>query len=124
MPQGSFKAVVVDDSSAIRLLLRSMLEKAGFEVLDAPNGRDALSLMAEQSISLALVDWNMPEMSGMELLQRMRNNPELNDAKIMMVTTETELDHVRRALLVGADEYVMKPFTEEIITDKLRLLGF
>jgi two-component system chemotaxis response regulator CheY len=74
-------------------------------------------------VSLALVDWNMPEVNGFELLQQMRRNPELASVVVVMVTTETELDRMAAALEAGANEYVMKPFTREILVEKLQLAG-
>jgi two-component system chemotaxis response regulator CheY len=71
-----------------------------------------------------LVDWNMPEMSGIEFLEAMRRPPHSSSAKVVMVTTETEIPQVLRALGAGADEYLMKPFTKEAVLDKLHLLGF
>ena len=75
------------------------------------------------SISLILADWNMPEMSGIELVEEVRNCSAWSHIRIVMVTTETEIEQMTRALLAGADEYVMKPFTREVVEDKLRLIG-
>ena len=70
-----------------------------------------------------LVDWNMPEMNGLEMIRAVRVEPELRRIPIVMVTTETEYDQVVKALAAGASEYVMKPFTKDIIMDKLDMLG-
>jgi two-component system, chemotaxis family, chemotaxis protein CheY len=70
-----------------------------------------------------LADWNMPEMNGLELLKELRQDPELASLKVIMVTTETELDHMVSALEAGANEYVMKPFTKDILREKLELVG-
>jgi two-component system chemotaxis response regulator CheY len=118
------RALVVDDSTAIRLYLRKILVPLGFEVLEARNGREALERLREQQVDLVLLDWNMPVMSGMEMLRLLRSNPETGSPCVMVITTETELQEVLRALDNGANEYVMKPFTPEIILDKLALLGF
>jgi two-component system, chemotaxis family, chemotaxis protein CheY len=121
------KAMVVDDSRAIRLILSRTLSAIGFEVSQAANGKEALarmqSLQDGQPFSVILVDWNMPEMNGLEFVQHVRAIPEFGGVKLMMVTTETQIEQLTRALEAGADEYVMKPFTEEIISDKLRMLG-
>jgi len=115
------KALVVDDSRTIRLILRRILREAGFEVFEAGNGKEALDALQAQDgdICLALVDWNMPEMNGMELLTEIRRHPEMSSMKVIMVTTEAEVGHMSSALQAGADEYVMKPFTKE----KLQLAG-
>jgi len=119
------KAVIVDDSKAIRMILSKTLEEVGFEVCQASNGEEALSVFEREngSISLALVDWNMPLMNGLEFVRRLRSDPRYASVRLMMVTTETEVEQMVQALEAGANEYVMKPFTKEIIADKLRLLG-
>ncbi len=119
------RALVVDDSGAIRSYLRKILSSLGFSVVEAKNGREALErLRVTDGVGLMLLDWNMPEMSGIELLSRMRAEPAFNDVCVMMVTTETEMSEISCALNAGANEYVMKPFTPEIIEEKLQLLGF
>ena len=65
----------------------------------------------------------MPEMNGLDLLKRLRQNPELSSLVVVMVTTETEMDHMAAALEAGANEYVMKPFTKDILVEKLELAG-
>lgn len=119
------KAMVIDDSRAIRMILSRILREIGYEVSQAANGKEALSLLGEhdRDVSLILVDWNMPEMNGLEFVRRVRSDPSAITTTLMMVTTETEVAQMVTALTAGADEYVMKPFTKEVITDKLRLLG-
>ena len=97
----------------------------GYEVCEAADGKEALAVIDAQgtSVSLVLTDWNMPEMDGLELLKRLRKNPQLSMLKIIMVTTETELDRMVSALDAGANEYVMKPFTKDILREKLELIG-
>lgn len=119
------KAMVVDDSRTIRMILANTLMELGYEVCQAANGKEAIAVIekANGGISLVLVDWNMPEMNGLEFLQHIRNDSRFDQVPIMMVTTETEMPQMVRALEAGANEYVMKPFTKEIISDKLRLMG-
>src|SRR5262249_4948538 len=114
-----------DDSRAVRLILSKTLKELGFEVLQAGNGREALDVMRRNGtgVQLALVDWNMPEMTGIEFVRRLRKNPDFNEVALMMVTTETEMEQVCSALEAGANEYMMKPFTREAVEDKLRLMG-
>src|SRR5215218_10328928 len=108
----------------MRLILGRMLKELGLDVTEATDGRDGLSkLDAGLSPALILVDWNMPEMTGIEFVEAVRKPPYASTAKVVMVTTETEVPQVRRALESGADEYVMKPFTSEAISEKLQLLG-
>jgi two-component system chemotaxis response regulator CheY len=119
------KAMVVDDSKAIRLILSRTLSEVGYEVRLAANGKEALSVLEHEhgAISLVLVDWNMPEMNGLDFIRRVRSMPCFSAVTLMMVTTETEVDQMVKALEEGANEYVMKPFTKEIIAEKLKLLG-
>ena len=119
------QALVVDDSRAMRMILSNTLTQLGFEVTQAANGRDALAILQERgaTFQLALVDWNMPEVNGLEFVQRVRMAPAYNGVRLMMVTTETEVEQMVRALDAGADEYMMKPFTRQAVEDKLRLMG-
>jgi two-component system, chemotaxis family, chemotaxis protein CheY len=119
------KAIVVDDSKTIRTILRRILVELSFEVLEAANGIEALQVIApvKSELKLALVDWNMPEMNGLELLMQIRQDAELSDLSVVMVTTEAELGHMTSAMEAGANEYVMKPFTKEILREKLEMIG-
>jgi len=122
--KSQLRALIVDDSRSMRSILRRALEQCGFEVLEAVNGRDAVERLAMMRIpDLALVDWNMPEMTGIEFVVAIRSDKNYNAMRIVMVTTETEMEQVQRALTAGANEYVMKPFTREVLIDKLTLLG-
>jgi two-component system, chemotaxis family, chemotaxis protein CheY len=119
------KAMVVDDSRAMRMVLSKALAGAGFEVLQAANGKAAIESLEGngESLDLITVDWNMPEMSGLDFVCAVRARREFAAIRLLMVTTETEIEQMQRALEAGADEYLMKPFTPEAIQDKLRLLG-
>jgi two-component system, chemotaxis family, chemotaxis protein CheY len=117
------KALVIDDSRAVRLLLASLLRKLGFEVVEAANGREGVARLKEQAFGLALVDWNMPEMNGCDFVRVVRADKTFDQVRLLMVTSESDLDHVSRALEAGANEYVMKPFTRESIQEKVALLG-
>jgi two-component system chemotaxis response regulator CheY len=119
------KALVVDDSKTIRIIIRRILIDLGYEVLEATNGVHALEVIEPEKslVRLVLADWNMPEMNGLELLKRLRQDPELASLKVIMVTTETELTQMASALDAGANEYVMKPFTKDILKEKLQLVG-
>ena len=119
------KALVVDDSRAVRMILAKTLKELGYEVREAANGREALEVIEAEktAVTLVLADWNMPEVNGLDLLKQLRQNPELSRLVVIMVTTETELDQMTVALEAGANEYVMKPFTKEILVEKLQLVG-
>jgi two-component system chemotaxis response regulator CheY len=118
-------ALVVDDSRAIRMILAKTLRDLGYAVCEASNGKEAMQVieMQKNKVALVLADWNMPEMNGMDLLKRLRQDPELSSLVVVMVTTETELDQMAAALEAGANEYVMKPFTRDILVGKLQMAG-
>jgi two-component system chemotaxis response regulator CheY len=117
------RALIVDDSRFVRGLLRRLLEERGIECEEATDGRAGLEqLRAGDSFDLALVDWNMPVMNGLEMLKQMRAEG-FAEVKVMMVTTEAENDFILRALDAGADEYLMKPFDDEALSEKLAMLG-
>jgi two-component system chemotaxis response regulator CheY len=109
----------------MRLILRRIVGQLGFEVSDAEDGRAALDLLGgmETVPNLALVDWNMPNMNGLEFVTAAREDPRLREMTLVMVTTESEQSHIIRALAAGAHEYVIKPFTSEAMIEKLALLG-
>jgi two-component system chemotaxis response regulator CheY len=118
------RALIVDDSRATRSLLRRTLTEVGYEVLEAGNGLEALELLGScDPVDLALVDWNMPEMDGLELVKAMRADRTYADMVVMMVSAESDMSNVARALMVGADEYAIKPVTKDILVEKLHLLG-
>ncbi|QPJ62960.1 MAG: response regulator [Candidatus Nitronauta litoralis] len=118
------RALVVDDSKAIRRILTQMLVSMGFEVSEAGDGKEAFQVVESSDLfEFALVDWNMPEMNGYELVCEIRKNSKYDNMRLMMVTTETEMSQVVKALEAGANEYVMKPFTKEMIQEKLTLMG-
>ena len=118
------KALVVDDSKAMRSILRRILKDLGFEVFEAANGQEGLERLAKAGApDLALVDWNMPEMNGLEFVRAVRSDPAYNNLRLMMVTTETETERVAAALEAGANEYIMKPFPKDALIEKLAMLG-
>ena len=118
------RALIVDDSRAMRSVLGRIVTDVGFEPSFAGNGVEALDRLRELGRpEFALVDWNMPEMNGYELLQALRADPAYADLPVLMVTSETEMAQVMKALESGANEYVMKPFTADILREKLDMLG-
>jgi two-component system chemotaxis response regulator CheY len=116
-------ALVIDDSRAVRAIIRNILREMGTEVVEAGDGREALEQLRQNpDVELILVDWNMPEMNGLDFIRTVRTQSSYDGVRIVMVTTETEAQQVARALDAGANEYVMKPFTKEILVAKLNLL--
>ena len=107
------------------MIIGRTLRELGYEVCEAANGLEALAVIAveKSEVRLVLVDWNMPEMNGLDLLKKLRQDPDLASLVVVMVTTETETDHMTEALTAGANEYVMKPFTKDILLEKLQMVG-
>jgi two-component system chemotaxis response regulator CheY len=117
------RALVIDDSRTVRAIVGKILREEGLDVVEAANGREGLDRLRDApDVGLVLVDWNMPEMNGLEFITAVRKDRTFDAVRIVMVTTETEQVQVVRALEAGADEYVMKPFTREILVAKLSLL--
>jgi two-component system chemotaxis response regulator CheY len=117
------RALIVDDSRFVRGYVRGLLEEKGIECEEAGDGQAALDLVLNGGpFALALVDWNMPVMNGLDMLTQLRARG-FSGIKVMMVTTEAENDFILRALDAGADEYLMKPFDGEALTEKLAMLG-
>lgn len=119
------KAIIVDDSRTIRTLLGRIMTELGYASSQAEDGADALRVLRELEgrVDLALVDWNMPVMNGLELVRAMKGDPSLAHIPIVMVTTETDMERVAEALEAGAVEYIMKPFTKEVLEEKLALVS-
>ena len=118
------RALILDDSRAMRMILRRIMHAAGFEVVEAADGQQGLDALSGGPLpDVALVDWNMPGIDGLSFVNAVRDNPDYRPMTLMMVTTESEHGQVARALAAGAHEYIIKPFTADAIVDKLELLG-
>lgn len=115
--------LIVDDSKIVRKLARRIMETLGFAIAEAEDGKQALDYCQQQMPYLILLDWHMPVMNGLEFVKALRDLPGGREPKVMFCTTETQLDHIMEAIAAGADEYVMKPFDEEIIKNKLQQIG-
>ena len=106
------------------MILSKLLRELEFDILEASDGQEAIErLYHGENVDLMLVDWNMPIMNGYELLCAVRANVLLSHIKVMMVTTESSIEQVQKALSAGANEYLMKPFTKELLHEKLLIMG-
>jgi len=118
------RALIVDDSSFVREYLKQMLERMEVECMEAANGREALQMLKRgPAFDLALCDLNMPVMSGLEFLEALHKGGRPEAMQVLMITTETDYAVIATALALGADEFLMKPFTREGLREKLLLLG-
>lgn len=121
------RALIVDDSSFVREHLRRLLHRMGVACVEAADGSAALEVLSaqqDQEFDLMLLDVNMPVMNGLECVKTLRTAKLQPEMKVMMVTTEADNSFISRALDNGADEFLMKPFTQESLREKLMLLGF
>ena len=118
------RVLIVDDSKTMRSIIGRIVKELGFEVLEAGDGRLALAELENAGpVELCLVDWNMPVMNGIEFVAAVREKHVWDPIKLMMITTASDAEHIQRALAAGANEYLMKPFTKEMIAEKLAMFG-
>ena len=121
------QALVVDDSRAARTILRRILEDVGFEVREVPEGREALELLRKRRycdpFDLVVLEWHLPGLGGLDVARALRADDGFSGLRLLMVTTETAMEALAAALDAGVDEYAMKPFTRDVIFEKLALLG-
>ena len=115
--------LVVDDSRVIRKVARRILEDIGYEIAEAADGVEALAWCRAAMPDAILLDWNMPVMTGIEFLRRLRAEPDGEAPTVVFCTVENDLAHIREALDAGASEYIMKPFDGDIISAKFAEAG-
>jgi len=117
-------ALVVEDSKTIRMILCEYLRKLNIQVVEAANGREALERLKEMSPpDLVLVDWNMPVMSGIDFIRAVRELNIYDPLPLIMVTTNSESEHVGIAMEAGANLYIQKPCTLDTLREKIEQLG-
>lgn len=115
--------LVVDDSRVVRKVARKILEDLGFSCEEAEDGQRAMEACARAMPQAVLLDWNMPVMSGIEFLRRLRKMTGGDGPMVIFCTTENDLSHIQEALAAGANEYIMKPFDSDIIQTKFQQVG-
>lgn len=115
--------LIVDDNESTRLLLRNILAHAHFKnVVEAENGGQAWEFLKENSFDLVITDWHMQEMSGLKLLQKIRNTAKTQEIPVIMITIHAEKKFVNKALQAGVTNYITKPFDREIVIKKLHMV--
>lgn len=119
----SKKCLIVDDSSVVRKVCRKIVENLGFIAEEACDGKDALDKCASSQPAVILLDWNMPVMDGIEFMKAYRPQQQENGTIVVFCTTENDITKIMLAMEAGANEYIMKPFDEEIIKTKFQQLG-
>lgn len=114
------KILIVDDFATMRKVVRNLLKQSGYEnVVEAEDGVTAMRALKSQKIDFIISDWNMPNMSGLELLKAIRADEELNKTPFLMVTAEALQDNVVAAVKAGVSNYIVKPFTSEVLNEKI-----
>jgi two-component system chemotaxis response regulator CheY len=116
----NLKILIVDDFATMRKVIRNLLKQGGFEnVVEAEDGAAALKMLKSQQVDFIISDWNMPNMSGLELLKAVRGDDELKALPFLMVTAEALKDNVVAAVKAGVSNYIVKPFTAEVLNEKI-----
>jgi len=114
------KILVVDDFTTMRKVVRNLLKQGGYEnVVEAEDGQAALRAIKSQKIDFIISDWNMPNMTGFELLKAVRADAEISATPFLMVTAEALQDNVIAAVKAGVSNYIVKPFTAEVLSEKI-----
>ncbi len=120
MPDKNMKILIVDDFSTMRRIIRNILKQLEFiNVEEAEDGSVAFEKLKDADYDLLITDWNMPNMTGLDLLKEIRANEKLKDLKVLLVTAEAEKENIIQAAQAGANEYVVKPFTADVLGKKI-----
>ncbi len=120
LPNSDIKILVVDDMATMRRIIKSLLEQLGFKNIDeAEDGQVGLKKLKDGSYDFVITDWNMPNMTGLELVQSIRSDDELKHLPVLMVTAEAKKENVIAAIKAGVNNYVVKPFTAETLKEKI-----
>ncbi len=123
LPDRNIKILVVDDAPMIRRILKNLLKEMGFtNVEEAEDGMVALQKLRSQKFDFVITDWNMPNLTGIELVQEIRKDPNLKHLPIMMVTAEAKKENIILALKSGVNNYIVKPFTPENVKAKIEAI--
>ncbi len=116
----NMEVLIVDDFATMRRIMKNILTQIGFSnIYEAGDGKSALKVLKNQKIDLIMCDWNMPVMTGLDLLNAVRADAELKAIPFVMVTAEAQKENIIQAVQAGVNNYVVKPFTAETITQKL-----
>ncbi len=120
MPPTDIKILVVDDMSTMRRIIKTILNQLGYTNIDeAENGKQALAKLKKEKFDFVITDWNMPEMDGLSLVKAIRSDDELKHLPVLMVTAEAKKENVMEALKAGVNNYIVKPFTPEVLKEKM-----
>ncbi len=117
------RVLVVDDFATMHKIVRNILKQIGFEdIVEAEDGNAAIHMIKNDKIGMVVTDWNMPNMTGLDLLREIRNNPQTANLPVLMVTAEGLKENVMEAVKAGVSNYVVKPFTAEVLQEKIETI--
>jgi len=120
MPDSKMRILVVDDFATMRRIIKNILKQLGYEnIVEADDGKAALRVLENQEVDFIVSDWNMPNMSGLELLKAVRADEKLKGLPFLMVTAEALKENIVEAVKSGVSNYIVKPFTAETLKEKI-----
>ena len=120
MPDTNMKVLIVDDFATMRRIVKNILTQLGYKnIVEADDGTSALDVLQNEKVDLIISDWNMPKMTGLELLQKVREDGDLKDTPFIMVTAEAQQDNIILAVKAKVSQYIVKPFTAETLGEKI-----
>jgi two-component system, chemotaxis family, chemotaxis protein CheY len=120
MPDANIKILIVDDFATMRRIVKNILVQLGYKnIIEADDGTAALSILNNERIDLIVSDWNMPKMTGLDLLKAVRSNEATARTPFIMVTAEAQQDNIIQAVKARVSQYIVKPFTAETMQEKL-----
>lgn len=125
MPDLNIRVLVVDDFATMRRIVKNILTQLGYKsVVEADDGTTAVNVLKQEKIDLIISDWNMPKMTGLDLLKSVRANPEWASIPFIMVTAEAQQDNIILAVKAKVSQYIVKPFTADTLGEKInKVLG-
>lgn len=116
----NMKVLVVDDFSTMRRIVKNILRQLGFSnILEADDGTTAVGILEREKVDLIVSDWNMPQMTGIELLRHVRSTDEIKDTPFLMVTAEAQQENIIEAVKAKVSNYIVKPFTADTLNEKI-----
>lgn len=120
MPEPNLKVLVVDDFATMRRIVKNILTQLGYKnVIEADDGTTAMNVLKQEKIDLIISDWNMPKMTGLELLKNVRANADWSKIPFIMVTAEAQQDNIILAVKAKVSQYIVKPFTADTLGEKI-----
>jgi len=120
MPDTNMKVLIVDDFATMRRIVKNILTQLGYKnIVDADDGTSAMDILKHEKVDLIISDWNMPKMTGLELLKAVRADAKLANTPFIMVTAEAQQDNIILAVKAKVSQYIVKPFTAETLSEKI-----